>query len=67
MQFNLLSVLLGVQSSTQTAFGNDFASLKRYGIICCSCWQPLSRKYKPKAMTASWARESKQNTPAVFS
>jgi len=64
---NLRSILFGLISSTQTAFGRDFANLRRYGIISFSCWHPPSRKYKPIAMTASCALESKQKTPAAFS
>lgn len=64
---NLLSDLVGWQSSTQTALGNALASRRRYGMICCSCWQPLSRKYKPSAIIASCALLSRQNTPAAFS
>lgn len=67
MMYALRSVFFGVPSSTQTAFGNDLANRSKYGTIWSSCWQPLSRKYSPKAITASCALESKQNTPAAFS
>lgn len=63
----LRSDFLGFPSSTQTAFGNALFNRSKYGTIFASCWQPLSRKYSPSAMTASWARLSKQNTPAAFS
>lgn len=67
MNEKLLSVFSGLVSSTHTAFGNDFDNRNKYGIICFSCWQPLSKKYSPNAITASCARESKQNTPVAFS
>lgn len=49
----LLSALDTLTSSSQFANGNPLSKLIRYGRIFCACWKPESRKYIPRAKTAS--------------
>jgi len=64
---HLLSVGELRTSSNQTAFANPFNNFKRYGKILSRCCNFDSRKYIPRAITASCPLWSRRNTPCAVS